>query len=57
MLKIFTIKFKDQLESFNDTDIMLHQFPADKTIIRWESRTILGGETFIGLFPCNLFQL
>jgi superfamily II DNA helicase RecQ len=35
MLKIFTIKFEDKLESFNDA--VLHDFLADKAIIKWES--------------------
>lgn len=35
MLKIFTIKFENRLESFNDN--MVSDFLADKEIIRWES--------------------
>jgi superfamily II DNA helicase RecQ len=35
MLKIFTIKFENRLESFNDNIVL--DFLADKEIIRWES--------------------
>ncbi len=35
MLKIFTIKFEDKLETFNDS--MLSNFLGDKEIISWES--------------------
>lgn len=36
MLKIFTIKFEDKLESFNDS--MLSNFLGDKEVIDWESQ-------------------
>ncbi len=36
MLKIFTIKFENNLESFNDS--ILSNFLSDKGVVRWESR-------------------
>ena len=36
MLKVFTIKFENNLESFNDSG--LSNFISDKEIIRWESQ-------------------
>lgn len=36
MLKVFTIKFENNLESFNDS--VLSNFLSDKEIVRWESR-------------------
>ena len=36
MLKVFTIKFENNLESFNDS--LLSNFLSDKEVIRWESR-------------------
>jgi superfamily II DNA helicase RecQ len=35
MLKIFTLKFEEKSESFNDT--AMHNFLTDKDILRWES--------------------
>ncbi len=35
MLKIFTLKYEEKSESFNDS--MLSNFLADKEILRWES--------------------
>ena len=35
MLKVFTIKYEDKLESFNDA--LLANFLADKEVIRWNS--------------------
>lgn len=35
MLKIFTIKFENNLESFNDS--ILSNFLSDKGVVRWES--------------------
>jgi hypothetical protein len=35
MLKVFTIKFESNLESFNDS--ILANFLSDKTVVRWES--------------------
>jgi hypothetical protein len=35
MLKLFTVKFEEKIESFND--VVLTNFLSDKTIIKWES--------------------
>jgi ATP-dependent DNA helicase RecQ len=35
MLKIFTIKFENSVESFNDS--ILSNFLSDKAVVRWES--------------------
>jgi superfamily II DNA helicase RecQ len=36
MLKIFTLKYEERTESFNDS--VMSNFLADKEILRWESR-------------------
>ena len=34
MLKIFTVKFEEKIESFNDS--IITNFLSDKVIIKWE---------------------
>jgi hypothetical protein len=35
MLKVFTLKYEERTESFNDS--LMSNFLADKEILRWES--------------------